>query len=94
MNDCWRALLIAASFAISAPALAQDFPTRTVRVVVPFPPGGSADLIARLLAEKLGREWSQSVVVENRAGVNGGLGADAVTKSPPDGERNDARSWS
>ncbi|MGH8264228.1 MAG: Bug family tripartite tricarboxylate transporter substrate binding protein [Steroidobacteraceae bacterium] len=66
-------------------AFAQSFPSRTVKIVVPFPAGGSADVIARLVAEKLSREWPQAVVVENRSGVNGGLGADVVTKSPPDG---------
>jgi tripartite-type tricarboxylate transporter receptor subunit TctC len=66
-------------------SLAQSFPSRTVKIVVPFPAGGSADVVARLVAEKLSRQWSQAVVIENRSGVNGGLGADIVTKSPPDG---------
>ncbi len=66
-------------------ASAQEFPTHTVHIVLPFPPGGSADLIARLLADRLSRDWGHAVVVENRAGINGGLGAEAVAKSPPDG---------
>jgi tripartite-type tricarboxylate transporter receptor subunit TctC len=61
------------------------FPSRTVRIVVPFPAGGSPDLIARLLAEKLGGSWGQSVIVENRAGASGGLGLQQVSQAPPDG---------
>jgi tripartite-type tricarboxylate transporter receptor subunit TctC len=69
----------------SSLSLAQNFPSRTVKIVVPFPAGGSVDVIARLVAEKLSHQWSQAVVIENRSGVNGGLGADIVTKSPADG---------
>ena len=64
---------------------AQDFPTRPVRIVVPFPPGGGVDVLARLIGQTLSKEWSQPVVVENRAGAGGNVGAEYVAKSPPDG---------
>ncbi len=64
---------------------AQDFPTKPIKLVVPFTPGGVTDNIGRLLAERMGRELGQPLVVENRAGANGRIGTDAVAKSPPDG---------
>ncbi|HEY6240213.1 MAG TPA: tripartite tricarboxylate transporter substrate binding protein [Burkholderiales bacterium] len=66
-------------------AQAQDFPTRAIRIVVPFPAGGSADLIPRIVGEKLSTKWSQPVIVENRAGAAGNIGAEIVYKSEPDG---------
>lgn len=68
-----------------AAALAQAYPTKAVKVVVPFAAGGATDVVARLLAQKLGEAWGQSVVVENRAGAGGNIGADVVAKSPGDG---------
>jgi len=69
------------TFAQIAPA----YPARAVRYVVPFPPGGATDIIARIIAQKLSEAWSQSVFVENRAGAAGAIGSEAVAKSPPDG---------
>ena len=66
-------------------ALAQNYPARTVRWVVPYPPGASNDVVARLLGQKLTEMWSQSVVTDNRGGAGGLLGADIVAKSAPDG---------
>ena len=63
----------------------QAYPSRTVTVIVPFPPGGGTDIGARLVAQKLSLKWGQSVVVENRGGAAGQLGADAVAKAKPDG---------
>jgi tripartite-type tricarboxylate transporter receptor subunit TctC len=67
------------------PASAQTYPTRNVRVIVPFPAGGVTDVGARLVGQKLGEALGQTVVIENRPGASGTLGVDAVTKSPPDG---------
>jgi tripartite-type tricarboxylate transporter receptor subunit TctC len=66
-------------------ARAQTFPDRPVRYIVPFPPGGLTDVMARLLGAKLADIWGRPVVVENRAGGSAMIGADAVAKSPPDG---------
>jgi tripartite-type tricarboxylate transporter receptor subunit TctC len=78
------ATVLAASW--SVPALAQDaWPNKPVRLVVPFAPGGSTDVIARMMAQKLTETWGQTVVVDNRAGAGGNLGADIVAKSPADG---------
>jgi len=74
-----------------APVVAQEsadaggYPTRTVRMVVPFPPGGPADAIARIIGQKMAEHWKVAVVVENRAGGNTAIGAELVAKSPPDG---------
>ncbi|MFM2209748.1 MAG: hypothetical protein RIQ96_1391 [Pseudomonadota bacterium] len=70
---------------LAGPALAQAWPTKPLRVVVNFPPGGAADQLARLIAQPLGEALGQSVVVENRAGANGMIGGEVVVKSPADG---------
>jgi tripartite-type tricarboxylate transporter receptor subunit TctC len=80
--------IIAATLALSlVPGLAaaQAWPSKAVKIVVPFVAGGATDVVARLLAQKLTEAWGQSVVVENRAGAGGNTGADVVAKSPPDG---------
>ncbi len=81
-----RVLLAAGLMALALPALAQDvWPNKPIRMVVPFAPGGSTDVVARMLGQKLSALWNQPVVVENRAGAGGNVGADAVAKSPGDG---------
>jgi tripartite-type tricarboxylate transporter receptor subunit TctC len=69
----------------TATANAQEWPQKAVRIIVPFPAGGSADLIPRIAAEKLSQQWGQPVIVENRPGAAGNIGADVVFKSEPDG---------
>lgn len=90
MKDTWsrRALLIASGMAITAlhPALAQqEFPNRTVRIVVPYPPGGSADALTRIIANELQSEFSQSVIVDNKPGASGAIGTRFVAKGESDG---------
>jgi tripartite-type tricarboxylate transporter receptor subunit TctC len=77
--------LLAIFLLCAAQAQAQEWPQKTVRIIVPFPAGGSADLIPRIAAEKLSAQWGQPVIVENRPGAAGNIGADAVFKSEPDG---------
>ncbi|MBH1966338.1 MAG: tripartite tricarboxylate transporter substrate binding protein [Comamonadaceae bacterium] len=67
------------------PAMAAEFPEKPVTIIVTFPPGGGTDLLARLLGTELQKVWKQSVVVENRAGASGNIGAQAVARSPADG---------
>lgn len=69
----------------AAPALAQEFPTRTIRMVLPFPAGGGSDLVARIIAQKYSAQLGQQVVVDNRAGASGNIAADIVAKAPGDG---------
>ena len=68
-----------------APAFAQAYPAKPVTIIVPFPPGGGTDTGGRILAEHLGKRWGQTVVVENKGGAAGQIGADLVAKSKPDG---------
>lgn len=79
-----RLLLLLAVF-LPVIAAAQDFPSRPVRIVVPYPPGGAGDMHSRLVAQKLSATLGQQVIVENRAGASGNIGSDHVAKSPPDG---------
>jgi tripartite-type tricarboxylate transporter receptor subunit TctC len=83
----WRVRAAATAFAaaVSATALAQGFPAKPVRVVVPYPPGGPTDIVARVVSQKLSEQTGQQFVVENRAGAGGNIGAEAVARSPADG---------
>lgn len=81
-----RAILGAVSaLLLGSAALGQEYPSRPVRVVVPYPPGGTVDVVARVLSHQLGEQLGQNVVVDNRAGANGTLGSNLVSKAPPDG---------
>lgn len=79
------AVACAASFMAPLAAHAQSFPTRGVKIVVPFPPGGTTDILARLLAAELGTKWGQPVVVENRAGASGTIFSEQLARMPADG---------
>ena len=78
-------LIAALAMLVAAPALAQPYPTKPVRVIVTFPPGGTPDIYGRILAQELSTLWKQSVVVENKTGASGTIGTDFVTKAAPDG---------
>ena len=82
-----RILLAGLPALIATPGLAQPdtWPTRIVRIIVTFPPGGTTDILARLMAERLGRTFNAAFVVENRAGAGGNIGTDLVAKAMPDG---------
>ena len=91
----WQKTLVAAAaaaafaigllFALSSTAHAQAWPQKSVRFIVPFPPGGATDISARMIGQKLGEIWGQSVVIENRGGAGGGVGAAEAAKAAPDG---------
>ena len=81
----FRTLLLASLLAAASAAHAQAWPDRPITMIVPFPPGGVADTVARPVAEALGRELKQSVVVENRAGAGGALGIGVAARAAPDG---------
>jgi len=70
---------------LSGTAWSQEWPLKAVRIVVPFPPGGSADLLPRIVGEKLAERWGQPVIIDNRPGAAGNIGAEAVFRSEPDG---------
>jgi tripartite-type tricarboxylate transporter receptor subunit TctC len=80
------ALVILASLALGAAARAQDaFPSKPVHLLVPFPAGGAVDIVARTLADELGKRWTANIVIENRPGAGGTIAADAIAKAPADG---------
>jgi tripartite-type tricarboxylate transporter receptor subunit TctC len=85
MRWCFALAVFASAFGAGNVAPAQDYPTRPIRVIVPFAAGGAVDTLARLLSAKLSESFGQPVIVENRPGAGGNTGADAVAKAPPDG---------
>jgi tripartite-type tricarboxylate transporter receptor subunit TctC len=86
INPLRAVLLYAGAMFIAATALAQNYPSGPMRMVVPFPPGGGTDILGRALAQKLSEAWGVPVVVDNRGGANGTIGAAVAAKSPPDGQ--------
>jgi len=80
-----RVVAALTAVAFSAVIHAQTYPNKVIRIVVPYPPGGGADITARPIAQMLSERWGQPVVIENRGGASGMIGADIVAKAPPDG---------
>jgi tripartite-type tricarboxylate transporter receptor subunit TctC len=80
-----RYLLLLAVAALALPAQAQNYPNRPIRFVVPFPPGGGTDTVARLIAQPLGERLKQQIIIDNRSGANAIIGTDIGAKAPPDG---------
>jgi tripartite-type tricarboxylate transporter receptor subunit TctC len=78
-------IVIAALLVGTLPAAAQNYPAHPVRVIVPFSPGGATDIVTRIVAQKLSEAWTQTVVVDNRAGASGNIGGELAAKSTPDG---------
>jgi tripartite-type tricarboxylate transporter receptor subunit TctC len=78
-------LQIALVVLAASPALAQTYPDRTVKIVVPFPAGGTADAVPRIVGDWLSRKWGQPVVIENKTGAAGNIGSETVYNAPPDG---------
>jgi len=70
---------------VSTASIAQDYPSKAIRLIVPFPPGGSTDLVARVVGQKMADSWGKQVVIDNRPGANGMIGSDIVAKANPDG---------
>ena len=85
MSTLRKLLAIGLLVCACLPALAQPFPSRTVRLVVAYAPGGTGDVVARVIADRLGAALGQSVIVENRAGASGAIGAQSVVNATPDG---------
>jgi len=81
----FAALVVVAAFATSTAASAQGYPNRAVRLVVPFPAGGPADALGRAIADQWSKMWGQPVIIENRGGAGGNLGAEVVARAAPDG---------
>jgi tripartite-type tricarboxylate transporter receptor subunit TctC len=82
---CALTMVVAAAIAGAPFASAQNYPTKPVRLVVPYAPGGAVDTMARVFGRKLSEIWSQPVIIDNRAGAGGNIGSDVVAKSAPDG---------
>jgi len=80
-----KLVLMAGALLVSSAVAAQNFPHKPVRIIVPFSAGGATDIVARVVAQKLTETWGQTMVVDNRVGASGNIGADLVAKSPADG---------
>src|SRR6185503_10073628 len=83
LRHCATVLMM--SCAAPVPAAADDYPGRSVRIIVPFPPGSGTDIIGRIVGQTLSDAWKQPFVVDNRPGAGGTIGSDIVAKAPPDG---------
>jgi tripartite-type tricarboxylate transporter receptor subunit TctC len=84
-RSLWSWAVVVAAAAMLCGTAAAQFPSKPIRLIVPFPPGAGTDVVARLVAQRLAEQLSQAIVVENRVGAGGAIGADAVAKADPDG---------
>ena len=84
MNIPVRLACICLTFAVALPVAAQEWPSRPIKLVIPFAPAGSTDILGRMVAQKLGNALGQSVIVENKPGAAGNLGTDVVAKASAD----------
>lgn len=82
-NRLWLVLALLA--AASAPALAQEYPAKPIRWIIPYPPGGTSDFLARLIGQKITESWKQPVLIDNRSGANGNIGTELAARAPADG---------
>ncbi|MFN0313451.1 MAG: Bug family tripartite tricarboxylate transporter substrate binding protein [Burkholderiales bacterium] len=86
MRNLWVCFMVIAAFSAPSIGLTQDsYPNRTIKVIVPFPAGSSVDYLARLVGHELALRWRQPVIIENRSGAGGNIGAQAVAMAQPDG---------
>jgi tripartite-type tricarboxylate transporter receptor subunit TctC len=87
MNRFHRFLLVPLLLATLAPATvaAQEYPTKPIRWIIPYPPGGTSDFLARLIGQKMTESWKQTVIIDNRTGANGNIGTEAAARAPADG---------
>ena len=85
MHQAWRAAALVGSLLVGAAALAQDYPAKPLRFIVPFPPGGGNDTVARAIAQQMAPALGQPVVIDNRPGAGGSVGAELAAKAPADG---------
>ncbi|HEV7391825.1 MAG TPA: tripartite tricarboxylate transporter substrate-binding protein, partial [Burkholderiales bacterium] len=81
----WIASILTLAAAGSPAAHAQQYPSKPIRIVVPFPPGGFSDVFARIIGTRMSESWGQQVIVDNRTGAGGNIGTDIVAKASPDG---------
>ena len=85
MLRVWRPLIVLAAAAVALPAAAETYPSRPIRLYVAFPPGGAADIVARLVAQALSARLGQPVVVENKPGSGGNIVGEPIARAAPDG---------
>src|SRR4051794_23472820 len=85
MHDVVSKLVLACVLALPLGVLAQQYPTKPVRVIVPFPPGNTADILGRLIGEKFQQRYGQQMIIDNRPGASGQLGLELAARAAPDG---------
>ncbi len=85
MSTMGKPALIAVALLFAHPCVAQTYPSKPIRIIVPYPPGGTSDILARLIGAKLTESWGQQIIADNRAGANGNIGAELTARAAPDG---------